>query len=263
MAHTQHDYARMLVARDRPGDRQKAAALAAAALATAREVGMQPLAAKVVELQAAAGFATAAVIELPPESSPAPAASAMFRRDGDVWAIAYEGKGLRLKDAKGLQYIAALLRHEGREFHAADLAATVDTDTPVTQAAEGEVARGLGDAGEMLDAQARGEYRQRLEDLRAELEEATRWGDAGRSAKLREEIEFLTDELSAAYGVGGRVRNAGDVANRARKAVTSRIRDAIARIAKEHPALGRHLENAIRTGVFCSYEPDRSPAWDA
>ncbi len=262
VAHTQHHYARMLVARDAPGDREKAAALAAEALATAREVGMKPLAAKVVELQAAAGFGTEAAIELPPEPSPAPAASAVFRRDGDVWAIAYEGYALRLKDAKGLQYIAALLRHAGREFHAADLAATGDTDTPINPAAEGAVARGLGDAGEVLDAQARGEYRQRLEDLRAELEEATRWGDAGRSAKLREEIEFLTDELNAAYGVGGRVRKAGDVANRARKAVTSRIRDAIARIAKEHPGLGRHLENAIRTGVFCSYEPDRSPAWD-
>jgi hypothetical protein len=50
-------------------------------------------------------------------------------------------------------------------------------------------------------------------------------------------------------------------ANRARKAVTSRIRDTITRIAKEHPSLGRHLENAIRTGVFCSYRPDRSPEW--
>jgi predicted ATPase len=70
-----------------------------------------------------------------------------------------------------------------------------------------------------------------------------------------------TVELSAAYGVGGRARKAGDVADRARKAVTSRIRETIARIAKEHPALGRHLDNAIRTGIFCSYSPDRSPNW--
>ena len=60
----------------------------------------------------------------------------------------------------------------------------------------------------------------------------------------------------------GRARKAGEVADRARKAVTSRIRDTIARIASEHPALGRHLENAIRTGTFCSYQPDRSPQWE-
>jgi hypothetical protein len=150
-----------------------------------------------------------------------------------------------------LKYIAELLRHEGREFHAAELAA----------GAGGPVAAGIGDAGEVLDAQARGEYRGRLENLRAELDEATRWGDAGRAASLNEEIDFLTDELSAAFGVGGRARKSADVANRARKAVTSRIRDTIARIAKEHSALGLHLENAIRTGVFCSYQPDRSLGW--
>ena len=39
-----------------------------------------------------------------------------------MWTIAFEGKRLRLKDAKGLQYIAHLLRHEGEEIHAAELA---------------------------------------------------------------------------------------------------------------------------------------------
>jgi hypothetical protein len=80
--------------------------------------------------------------------------------------------------------------------------------------------------------------------------------------KLREEIEFLTEELSAAAGIGGRIRKAGDVADRARKAVTSRVRETIARIADEHPTLGRHFDNAIRTGLFCSYRPDRSPGWE-
>src|SRR5215831_18764598 len=69
VAHTQHDYARMLVARDQPGDREKAAALAAQALATAREVGMKPLEADVLELQAAAGLAGAERVAPAPEAS--------------------------------------------------------------------------------------------------------------------------------------------------------------------------------------------------
>ena len=124
------------------------------------------------------------------------------------------------------------------------------------------LASGLGNAGELLDAQARAEYKQRLGDLGAELEEATRWGDLGRAAGLREEIEFITDELSGAYGLGGRSRKAADSAERARKAVTSRIRDAIARIGKEHSALSLHLANAIRTGSFCCYRPERSHGWE-
>ena len=113
----------------------------------------------------------------------------------------------------------------------------------------------------MLDAQARTAYRQRLQDLEAELAEATQWADAGRAARLREEIEFLGEELSSAYGLGGRVRKAADVGDRARKAVTSRIRESIDRIGREHTALARHLENAIRTGTFCSYRPDRPLRW--
>jgi tetratricopeptide (TPR) repeat protein len=262
VAHTQHDYARMLVARDGPGDREKAAALAGQALVTAREVGMKLLEANVLELRAAAGLAEGKSVAPAPEDRSTLGVSAVFRRDGDIWTIAYEGRSLRLKDAKGLQYIAHLLRHEGREFHAAELAAGADAETPLGHERDGDVAPGLGDAGAILDAQAAAEYRQRLEELRAELEEATRHNDTGRATKVREEIDFLTDELSAAYGVGGRVRKAGDIADRARKAVTSRIRETIARIGREHGALGRHLDNAIRTGLFCSYQPDRSPNWN-
>jgi hypothetical protein len=261
VAHTQHDYARMLVARDRAGDREKAAALAGQALVTAREVGMKPLEANVLELQAAAGLAEGESVAPAPEGRSALVASAVFRRDGGVWAISYEGKGVRVKDAKGLQYIAYLLRHEGREFHATELAAGADAEPATGHEGDGHVAPGLGDAGAILDAQAAAEYRQRLEALRAELEEATEYNDTGRATRLREEIDFVAEELSAAYGVGGRARKAGDVADRARKAVTSRIRETIARIGKEHPALGRHFENAIRTGIFCSYQPERSPNW--
>src|SRR5262249_54270167 len=92
VAHTQHDYAHMLVARDGPGDRARAAALAAQALATAREVGMKPLEAKLVELQAAAGLGEEPSTAPVAESPPAPAPSAVFRRGGDVWTIAYDGK---------------------------------------------------------------------------------------------------------------------------------------------------------------------------
>ena len=43
---------------------------------------------------------------------------------------------------------------------------------------------------------------------------------------------------------------------RARSAVTWRIRNAIKKIGQAHPRLGRHLENAVRTGTFCVYQPE-------
>src|SRR5262249_62035552 len=112
---------------------------------------MQPLEADVLELQAAAGLAGAERVAPAPEASSMPAASAVFRRDGDVWTIAYEGKGVRLKDAKGVQYIACLLRRPGAEFHCADLAAGGETESARGGGAIA-IAADLGDAGERLGA---------------------------------------------------------------------------------------------------------------
>ena len=56
-------------------------------------------------------------------------------------------------------------------------------------------------------------------------------------------------------GLGGRERRSGSAAERARVAVTRRIRDAIKRISAEAPELGKHLDRSVRTGRFCSYQP--------
>jgi tetratricopeptide (TPR) repeat protein len=49
LAHTQHDYAQMLLHRDSPGDRERAQELLDQALATYRELGMESYAAKTSE----------------------------------------------------------------------------------------------------------------------------------------------------------------------------------------------------------------------
>jgi hypothetical protein len=59
----------------------------------------------------------------------------------------------------------------------------------------------LGDARALLDATAKAAYKARLEELRAELEEAEGFNDAARAAKAREEMEFLV--------VGGRAGRPG------------------------------------------------------
>jgi hypothetical protein len=43
--------------------------------------------------------------------------------------------------------------------------------------------------------------------------------------------------------------------------VTARIKDAIRRIGAAHPQLGRHLTRSVRTGTFCSYEPEQPVRW--
>jgi hypothetical protein len=107
----------------------------------------------------------------------------------------------------------------------------------------------------MLDADAKTSYKRRLAELDDELREAQAWNDGTRVTRVRTEIEFLSAELSRAVGMGGRARRAGSATERARVAVTRRIRDVVRRVAEQAPELGRYLENTTKTGAYCSYRP--------
>jgi hypothetical protein len=184
----------------------------------------------------------------------------VFRREGDYWMVGYASLAVRLRDTKGLHYIAHLLAHPAREIHVADLA-TLDTGrgdgrSPIATGMAPETSLGA-----VLDPRAVAECRARLADLREELDEATAMADAGRAERARREIDAITHELSSAYGLGRRPRKAGDPAERLRKAVTNQIRRALERIRAEHPAAGRHLTNALRTGFVCAYTPEQPIDW--
>ncbi|MGH2489813.1 MAG: transcriptional regulator, partial [Candidatus Limnocylindria bacterium] len=89
-----------------------------------------------------------------------------------------------------------------------------------------------------------------------ELAEAEEWQDPERASRLRQEIDFLARELGAAVGLGGRDRRAASNAERARVSVTRTIKAALDRIGEHSPSLGSHLAATVRTGTFCSYQPD-------
>jgi hypothetical protein len=183
----------------------------------------------------------------------------LFLREGEFWTLRYQRREVRLRDSKGLRDLAVLLAAPGREFPAVELAAAPSA------AAAAEVPAGElhepGDLGEVVDATARAAYRRRLLELDEEETEADARGDQERSVALAAEREALVAQLSAAYGLGGRVRRAGQPAERARTAVTARIRDAMRRIESVHPELGAHLRHSVSTGTFCSYRPESPTAW--
>ncbi len=182
----------------------------------------------------------------------------VFRLDGQFWTLAYRGRTVRLKDAKGLGDLARLLGQPQREVHVIDLAGS---EQAAGRSGDRLPVR-VADLGEILDARARAEYRRRLAELEDELDDAELCADLGRAERARVERDFLSAELASALGLGGRPRRAGDPVERARKAVTGRIRMTIGRIEREHPALARHLANAVHTGTYCVYEPETTTIWE-
>jgi hypothetical protein len=260
-AWTEHDYARMLLRRGGSGDREKAQVLAREGREAARIMGMVRLARlteKILEELRAE----------PPGQMRETAASDenLFRREGDYWTISYRGSIVRLKDSKGLRDIALLVTNPRRGVHVADLVAAAEGGAAVEargpRSPDGLVTSGTSERGHpTLDVRTRAEYRGRLEELRQELADAERDNDAGRQTRAREEFDRIAAELAAALGLGGRVRRTGSPAERARKAVSERIRYTLSRIASVHPALGRHLKKSLQTGTFCSYDPEPLERW--
>ena len=218
--------------RNAPRDRERAGVLIADARALADELGQKALVAR---------------IDPAPVPKRAPTMAFTMTREGEIWAFAHGGRVARLKDSRGIAMLDRLVSAPGQELHVLQLASGGDD----------EIDR--GDAGEVLDAKAVQTYRQRLLDLREELEEAESFSDRGRADRAKKEIEFLTQELARAVGLGGRERRTANAAERARTTVQKRLKDAIRRIHDELPDLGTHLEQTIRTGAFCGYFPSGRP----
>lgn len=188
-----------------------------------------------------------------------PPGESLFLRQGDYWTIHFQGQVVRLKDARGLHYLADLLRHPGQEFHVSELLAKSYKPhalwaTPPRAESAYPVAWSHAPAS-ILDAQAKSEYRRRLEELRGELEEAERFNDPERAARIKEEMNCIAQAIAAALGLGGRQRKTGSDAERARSAVTKRVKESISRISESIPPLGRHLALCVRTGYYLCYNP--------
>jgi hypothetical protein len=205
----------------------------------------------------------------------APSSDYVFRIDGEIWNVVYEGQATRLRNLKGLRYIAYLLATPAKEFHVLDLIAEVEgiaaeganetysKISPEQLEKEYKLTPSfLGDAGDIIDSQTKKEIQKRLRGLHEDLAEAEKNNDLGLASKYKEEIEFLESYISQAYSKKkGRSRKAADPADKARKAVSRSITRSLRKIKIEHPSLWRHLYNSIKTGFFCSYNPETRIDW--
>jgi hypothetical protein len=141
---------------------------------------------------------------------------------------------VRVRHAKGIADFAVLLARPGQEVHVRTLAGVDEIGfAPSAQAA--------------LDETAVAQYRQRLRDLEDDLDEADRHGDLACAERLAAERDALVDQLTKAFGLGGRAPSAGsDPDERLRKAMSALVKASIDRLERLNPALGRH--SATRSG---------------
>lgn len=163
-------------------------------------------------------------------------------RQDRIWTLSWREEHASLPHTKGLADLAVLLARPGRPVSALELA--------------GGIAAAGSSSDTRVDLQALMSYRDRLAELDADLDRAGDDADLARIDMLEHERDQVLAEVRRATGIGGRLRpSANDPAERARKAVSARIRDAIRRIDRVAPTLALHLDRSIQTGLECTYQP--------
>lgn len=169
-----------------------------------------------------------------------------FRKENEVWEFNFAGSQGFLPAVKGYNDIFKLISNPGKSFHCTDLMGSV-----------------LLQKGEALaDDQAKKDYWNKLTDIRNELEQSELALDAHKTIELQSQYDELVEFLSKTYDKKGRARKQNDVVDKIRSAVTWRIRNAISKIEKANPPLGKHFNNTIKTGTYCEYHPEHKVEWN-
>jgi hypothetical protein len=205
-----------------------------------------------------------------------------FQFDGHTWTLQYEGKVVFEKSRLGLFYIALLIQRGGGEIHVTKMITKAHGEEVDVfnepELLEGDVAVGGQDENddenpggyvvttefrdEILSDEDRGFVLDLLEKAEVELVrlKIRGWPEPIKQQELI--IEQIKDYLRKTRFMGHNVCFAGR-AEPDRKSVAKAINQAIAKIAKKHPALAEHLRKpTIKTGEYCSYKPTPDVHWE-
>ncbi|MFF5288978.1 hypothetical protein [Paractinoplanes globisporus] len=144
--------------------------------------------------------------------------------DGGLWSVGPDATPVTLPAMRGLEYLHHLLARPGVDVAALDLVGPQTVHQPGT--------------GPSADAKALAAYRRRL------------------ATAAPDERAAIEAHLRSVTGLGGRARENGSNAERARVAVRKAIVAALAKIAECEPEAGRHLYTQVSTGAACRYDPD-------
>lgn len=171
----------------------------------------------------------------------------IFKKAKSFWIISFNNLTVQLPEMKGFNDFAKLIRNPEQEIHCSELMGNVTSD----------------DGGiEAIDEKAKRKYHSKIIELQEELREAEEMNDIGRSDLINNELNQILDYISQSTGLRGRARKLADPSDRARAAVTLRIKSAIHKIENVHPSLAKHFQNNIKTGTFCIYSPENYTQWE-
>lgn len=210
----------------------------------------------------------------------------IFAENGTGYFIKGFGESGHVKKLKGFTYLAKLVAQPGTPILMTELlAATSHKASAVTAHSAADAAELLGgepsDTADqkrlrlandskrsrqpVMDAQAKREAYERLQELNEEIDDAKADNDPARQTEAMKEKEQIMDELQAATGILGKDRDLNAQTNKLRPRIQNRLTDAYKalRVSKPPmPELANHFEAAVSaSGDTFVYSPPFSVCW--
>jgi hypothetical protein len=213
---------------------------------------------------------TAAEASLPPEAP----VNRRFEKKDNTWNLQFDQESGALQNAKGLKYIAILLKAPNKVIPAVRLIQMTkgvrNTGTSIISPDEDDGATYRPNEAlpyEVFDAEAEEAYYLRMNELKEEIHELRRNNDFARVEKLQKQLDCI-----AKYVKEGRIRNGrrvivdGDQNQKARISICKALTRTYESMKTNDPALPNlagYLRKHIKTrGTSYSYRPEaNAPKW--
>lgn len=189
----------------------------------------------------------------------------VFRFEGEICIITFDGKEVCVPALKGLHYIHYLIQHPWEDVHTSELVAKFNGEAPTYGDGETEEAimnNTLSIETErrekVLTPDQRKTVEMRLSELKQELVDLKQI-DAP-TDELELEIEKFEAYLNK-VGFGKRAAKFSNQCDLDRNSVTKAIKFAIKTIDAKHPTLGQFLTKSFKFGEFVLYKPTAPIQW--
>ena len=189
----------------------------------------------------------------------------VFRFDGNICKITFDGKEACVPATKGLRYIHYLIQYPWEDIHASKLVAILNGEAPVCGddgTEEAVMNKSLSIATErretVLTPSQRQGVEERVEELKQEIVGYKKLGEP--TDELDAELERWSKYLKT-VGFGAHAATLPSPSDRDRKSVTKAIKFAIESVTAGHPSLGLFLRKSIKCGFFILYKPIRPIEW--
>lgn len=195
--------------------------------------------------------------------------NAFKKNSSGTWEFTFKSKVYpAIKEYKGFHYILHLLKNPNKDISCEVLNSIVNgkietqaVDTVSLLTSEGLSINKKQIHQDVLDPKAINAYKDRLELIQHEIENASELGDIEKKEEWKEEQDILLAEIKKSTKGFNKVKSFKTQDRKITQSVTSNIKNSLGTLAERCPELYQHLYDEINTGSVCTYRNSSNINW--